>query len=73
MTEHEGHKLAIFPGLEFLRYSIPFKPIEVLDNYLKEADKKGHDLAVLVTMGRSLVCGLERKNQSMKRLAERFL
>ena len=46
VTEHEGHKLAIFPGLEFLRYSIPFKPIEVLDNYLKEADKKGHDLAV---------------------------
>jgi alpha-amylase len=46
MTEHEGHKLAIFPGLEFLRYSIPFKPLKVIDTYLKEADNKGHDLAV---------------------------
>jgi alpha-amylase len=46
VTEHEGYKLAIFPGLEFLRYAIPFKPLKVLDTYLKEADKKGHDLAV---------------------------
>ena len=46
MSEFEGHKLAIFPGLEYLRYSIPFKPLDVLDNYLKEADRKGHQLAV---------------------------
>jgi len=46
MSEFEGHKLAIFPGLEYLRYSIPFKSLDVLDNYLKEADRKGHQLAV---------------------------
>ncbi|MBP1746192.1 MAG: alpha-amylase [Deltaproteobacteria bacterium] len=46
MSEFEGHKLAIFPGLEYLRYSIPFKPLDVLDNYLKEAERKGHQLAV---------------------------
>jgi 4-alpha-glucanotransferase len=46
VTEHEGYKLAIFPGLEFLRYSIPFKPLNVLNAYLREADKKGHQLAV---------------------------
>lgn len=46
MSEFEGHKLAIFPGLEFLRYTIPFKPLDVLDTYLKDADGKGHKLAV---------------------------
>lgn len=46
MSEFEGHKLAIFPGLEYLRYSIPFKPLDVLDKYLKEADRKGHQLVV---------------------------
>ncbi len=46
VSEFEGHKLAIFPGLEYLRYSIPFKPLDVLDAYLKEADGKGHKLAV---------------------------
>ena len=46
ISEFEGYKLAIFPGLEFLRYSIPFKPLVVLDTYLKEAYQKGHQLAV---------------------------
>jgi len=46
VSEFEGHKLAIFPGLEYLRYSIPFKPLDVLDAYLKEANRKGHQLAV---------------------------
>lgn len=46
MTEHEGYKLAIFPGLEFLRYAIPFKPLETLDTYLKDAEKIGHNLVV---------------------------
>jgi alpha-amylase len=46
ITEHEGHTVFIFPGLEFLRYAIPFKPLEVLDTYLRKADGKGCDLAV---------------------------
>jgi alpha-amylase len=46
ITEFEGHKIAIFPGLEFLRYAIPFKPIHVIDDFLKDAEKKGHQLAV---------------------------
>jgi alpha-amylase/alpha-mannosidase (GH57 family) len=35
VTEFEGHPLFVFPGLEFLRYSIPFKPLSVLDEYFK--------------------------------------
>lgn len=46
VVEHEGHKLSVFPGLEFLRYAIPFKPLTDLDTYLREAERKGHDLAV---------------------------
>ncbi|OPX93432.1 MAG: Alpha-amylase 1 [Syntrophorhabdus sp. PtaB.Bin006] len=45
-TEHEGHRLSIFPGLEFLRYAIPFKPLEVIDGYLRGIEKKEGDLAV---------------------------
>lgn len=46
VTEFEGHKLAIFPGLEFLRYSIPFKPLNIVDEYLKNAERNGYQLAV---------------------------
>ncbi|NLW34783.1 MAG: DUF1926 domain-containing protein [Syntrophorhabdus aromaticivorans] len=45
-TEHEGHKLFIFPGLEFLRYAIPFKPLEAIDGYLRGIEQKQGDLAV---------------------------
>ncbi len=41
-TESEGHKLAIFPGLKELRYSIPFKEAkEVIDLLKKWADTYG--------------------------------
>jgi hypothetical protein len=46
VTEYEGHKLFIFPGLEFLRYAIPFKPIEDINKYFKEIEGNGDDLAV---------------------------
>ena len=46
ITEYERHKLFIFPGLEFLRYAIPFKPIEEIDKYFKEIEENGDDLAV---------------------------
>lgn len=46
ITEFEGKKLFIFPGLEFLRYSIPFKTIDEIDTYLKDAEHKKRDLAV---------------------------
>ncbi len=46
ITEYEGHPLSIFPGLEPLRYSIPFKPIPVLDEYLKGVYSDGGDLVV---------------------------
>ncbi|OPY79209.1 MAG: Alpha-amylase 1 [Syntrophorhabdus sp. PtaU1.Bin153] len=45
-TEHEGRRLSVFPGLEFLRYAIPFKPVEVIDGYLKSIATKQGDLAV---------------------------
>jgi alpha-amylase len=46
ITECEGHKLFIFPGLEFLRYAIPFKPVDTLDQYFRGIEEKGGDLAV---------------------------
>jgi hypothetical protein len=46
VTEFEGHPLFVFPGLEFLRYSIPFKPLSVLDEYLRTIEKENGDLAV---------------------------
>ncbi len=46
VTEYEGYKLFIFPGLESLRYAIPFKPIEDIDKYFKEMERAGEDLAV---------------------------
>lgn len=46
ITEYEGYKLFIFPGLEFLRYAIPFKPIEEIDKYFKGVESAGNDLAV---------------------------
>jgi len=46
VTEYEGYKLFIFPGLEFLRYAIPFKPIVEIDKYFREVEDSGEDLAV---------------------------
>ncbi|MCX5811254.1 MAG: DUF1926 domain-containing protein [Proteobacteria bacterium] len=46
ITEYEGNKLFIFPGLESLRYAIPFKPIDEIDTYFKGIEEKGGDLAV---------------------------
>ncbi|MCX5806987.1 MAG: DUF1926 domain-containing protein [Proteobacteria bacterium] len=46
ITEYEGKKLFIFPGLESLRYTIPFKPIEDIDLYFKGVEKRGGDLTV---------------------------
>ncbi len=46
MTEYEGYPLSIFPGLESLRYAIPFKPMEEIDAYFKGVEERGGDLAV---------------------------
>ncbi|HNT68499.1 MAG TPA: DUF1926 domain-containing protein [Syntrophorhabdaceae bacterium] len=46
ITEYEGHPLSVFPGLEFLRYAIPFKQIDALDAYLKDVHGQGGDLVV---------------------------
>ncbi len=46
VTEHEGNKLFIFPGLESLRYAIPFRPLEEIDEYFKGVEERGGDLAV---------------------------
>jgi 4-alpha-glucanotransferase len=46
ITEYEGNKLFIFPGLESLRYAIPFKPIEEIDEYFKSVEERKGDLAV---------------------------
>jgi len=36
LTEHEGHIVKVFPILEKLRYTIPFRPIVETIDYLKE-------------------------------------
>lgn len=40
MTEEQGHALAVFPTLAYLRYSIPWQPVEKLIDWLRsEADQ----------------------------------
>jgi len=46
VTEFEGHRLLIFPGLKFLRYAIPFKQVHTIDEYLKNIADRGGNLAV---------------------------
>jgi alpha-amylase/alpha-mannosidase (GH57 family) len=46
ITEYEGRKLKIFPGLEVLRYAIPFKTIKEIDAYFRKTDESGGKLAV---------------------------
>jgi 4-alpha-glucanotransferase len=46
ITEYEGERVFIFPGLEALRYAIPFKAIEKVDDYFRGVEAKGGDLAV---------------------------
>ncbi len=46
LTEFEGYPLNIFPGLEQLRYMIPFRPVSDLDSYLKGVERIGGDLVV---------------------------
>ncbi len=46
MTDYEGHPLLLFPCLEFLRYAIPFRPLEVVDEYFRALEKRKHGLAV---------------------------
>lgn len=45
-SEFEGQRLSIFPGLEALRYSIPFKPVERVGEYFREVEERGGDLIV---------------------------
>ncbi|AEH44668.1 4-alpha-glucanotransferase [Thermodesulfatator indicus DSM 15286] len=46
LTEAEGHKLAVFPIDETLRYAIPFWPVERLGLYLADVVSRGGRLAV---------------------------
>ncbi len=46
ITEHGGSPVYIFPGLEFLRYAIPFKPVNIIDRYFRDAEAAGRALAV---------------------------
>ena len=39
LTEHEGHIVKVFPILEKLRYTIPFRPVVETIDYLKEKSK----------------------------------
>ncbi len=46
ISEFEGESVFIFPGLEVLRYAIPFKSIEKVDECFKELKDAGADVAV---------------------------
>ncbi len=45
-TEFEGESIAVYPGLERLRYTIPFSPVDEIDRYLREAAGKGAEIVV---------------------------
>jgi 4-alpha-glucanotransferase len=46
ISEFGGERIFIFPGLEVLRYAIPFKPMDQVDRCFREIAAKGGDLAV---------------------------
>ncbi|HOC45128.1 MAG: DUF1926 domain-containing protein [Syntrophorhabdaceae bacterium] len=46
VSEFEGEKIFIFPGLEILRYAIPFKSVEKVDECFKELKSAGADVAI---------------------------
>jgi alpha-amylase len=51
ITEADGEKLFIFPGLELLRYVIPFKSIEKVDESFRNMAAAGADVAVFADDG----------------------
>jgi alpha-amylase len=51
MTESDGHRVALFPIDERLRYLIPFRPPEESADYLRGLRGAGHRLAVLADDG----------------------
>ncbi|MEO5798525.1 MAG: alpha-amylase/4-alpha-glucanotransferase domain-containing protein [Gemmatimonadales bacterium] len=51
LTESGGHRLALFPIDEKLRYLVPFRPPEELAEYLRSLRAAGHELAVLADDG----------------------
>ena len=47
VTEAGGHRVAVFPIDEKLRYLIPFRPPAELASYFRELRAAGHEIAVL--------------------------
>ncbi len=41
LTEDEGHKVAVFPGSEKLRYFIPFRSVDEVLSYFREIGARG--------------------------------
>ena len=46
VSEFQGEKIFIFPGLEVLRYAIPFKSIEKVDECFRDLKNAGADVAI---------------------------
>ncbi len=46
VSEFEGEKIFVFPGLEILRYVIPFKSIDKVDECFKDLKNAGADIAI---------------------------
>lgn len=51
LTDFEGRKLRVFPGLEYLRYAIPFKDLTEIDGYFREAERRGKKVATFADDG----------------------
>jgi hypothetical protein len=51
LTEHDGHRLAVFPIDERLRYLVPFRPPEETAAYLRELHAAGQRIALLADDG----------------------
>jgi len=51
LTEFENHKVAVFAGLEFLRYALPFKNLSEIDSYFRRVESTGGKVAVFADDG----------------------
>lgn len=51
VTEHDGHRLTVLAIDQRLRYLVPFRPVDELEQYFTELHEAGRPLAVLADDG----------------------
>ncbi len=51
LTEFENYTIKVFPGIEYLRYALPFRQVREIDGYFRSVHSKGGNLLVFADDG----------------------